>query len=488
MSVVPATGFESLLAAVIDPGPVAGEARQFPRQADSDPAEDDVVPVPAFGGAQLPTPVLAPSIAGPLPEGGDGLPLSTQNLPATGRSPVMSDDAIGHSAPAGGAQTAHLQLSVGADVTTVTVPKNRVVDAPQPPPVGMQSLPLPADPAPQAPNPGSQSLSRENRATGNPGRLLTAMASVTSAAPPSAPDLRPEAVAVGRFQSLPVAGGAVPVVAVMPPASTDPGLEVVTDAEPSVKSTQQQLRTVSGSADRRAQTAAPAAVTLASGGADRPTPAVESSRVDGLVAGPVELVGGQSDAGRPSAEQPGTEAGVTIAPSSGSSSGVSSAVRADLPLLVASAAADTVSSADHASREQPPWMEKVFERVAVMAGSGLQRAELRLSPEHLGDLEIRVLAGDGQASVTISASEQTVKDALVGNLERLRTLLQEGGYRLVDVQVETGSRGDGSQRQRDGLLWNGSPRIPGDLHDSAGDSTPVAQLEPGSGRLLSVYA
>jgi flagellar hook-length control protein FliK len=60
---------------------------------------------------------------------------------------------------------------------------------------------------------------------------------------------------------------------------------------------------------------------------------------------------------------------------------------------------------------------------------------LRLSPEHLGPLEIRISMKDGEASVMFNASNADTRSALEQSLPRLREMFASQGLVLGDANV-----------------------------------------------------
>lgn len=83
----------------------------------------------------------------------------------------------------------------------------------------------------------------------------------------------------------------------------------------------------------------------------------------------------------------------------------------------------------------PAWTEELGERLTWMAHRGVDSASLRLSPEHLGPLEIRISVQDGQTSVWFGASHPETRAALEQSLPRLRELLAAQGMTLADASV-----------------------------------------------------
>ena len=128
----------------------------------------------------------------------------------------------------------------------------------------------------------------------------------------------------------------------------------------------------------------------------------------------------------------------------------------DQPMVPSAALAAAGTTAATAAAEQAPavkmspvyiavgekgWDQSVGERITWMLGNRIQQAEVRLSPPHLGPLEIRVSVQSDQASVSIAAPHVLTREAIEAAIPRLREMMQEGNLNLVNVNVEDRSPG-----------------------------------------------
>lgn len=92
------------------------------------------------------------------------------------------------------------------------------------------------------------------------------------------------------------------------------------------------------------------------------------------------------------------------------------------------------------------WADEIGARLTMMAEAGRQTASLRLSPEHLGPLEIRIAINDDQASVWFGAAHADTRAAIEHALPRLRELFEASGMSLADAGVhQEAPRGDGAR-------------------------------------------
>ena len=70
-----------------------------------------------------------------------------------------------------------------------------------------------------------------------------------------------------------------------------------------------------------------------------------------------------------------------------------------------------------------------------MVEQGKHTASLRLSPEHLGPLEIQISMNDDQASVYFGAANADTRAALENALPKLREMFASQGLSLTDAGV-----------------------------------------------------
>jgi len=83
----------------------------------------------------------------------------------------------------------------------------------------------------------------------------------------------------------------------------------------------------------------------------------------------------------------------------------------------------------------PAWADEVAAKATFIHERGLQSASLRLSPEHLGPMEIQITINDDKASVWFGAAHAETRTALEQALPRLRELLGSQGLSLSDAGV-----------------------------------------------------
>lgn len=113
----------------------------------------------------------------------------------------------------------------------------------------------------------------------------------------------------------------------------------------------------------------------------------------------------------------------------------------------------------------PAWNQELGEKLVWMHKQAVPSAELRLNPEHLGPVLIKIDVHNDQASIAFTAQNQGVKDAIEAAIPKLREMLNGQQLNLADVNV---SQQQSEQRQ--------SPR---DFFQAAGDQgrNPRAQAD-----------
>ena len=101
----------------------------------------------------------------------------------------------------------------------------------------------------------------------------------------------------------------------------------------------------------------------------------------------------------------------------------------------ATTSAELLARAVHAPVGSSQWADEIGTRLTMMTEQGKSAASLRLSPEHLGPLEIRISMKDDQASVWFGAAHADTRAAIEHALPRLRELFEAQGMSLADAGV-----------------------------------------------------
>ncbi|UVJ45442.1 flagellar hook-length control protein FliK [Pseudomonas sp. LS1212] len=97
---------------------------------------------------------------------------------------------------------------------------------------------------------------------------------------------------------------------------------------------------------------------------------------------------------------------------------------------------------------QGGWTEGLVNRVMYLSSQSLKSADIQLEPAELGRLDIRVnLTADQPAQVAFSSGHAGVREALEGQVHRLKDMFAEQGLGRLDVSVSDQSRGQEQGRE-----------------------------------------
>lgn len=103
---------------------------------------------------------------------------------------------------------------------------------------------------------------------------------------------------------------------------------------------------------------------------------------------------------------------------------------------------------------QPGWSDVFADRVTFMVKQNLQEAEIRLNPPQLGQMEVRIVMSNDQANLMFSSPHSGVREAIEASIGRLRDMLADNGFNVVNVDVSDKSlaqqRGDARARDESG--------------------------------------
>ena len=135
---------------------------------------------------------------------------------------------------------------------------------------------------------------------------------------------------------------------------------------------------------------------------------------------------------------------------------------------------------------QAGWDKALGERIQWLVGKGIQNANIRLNPAHLGPMEVRIQIQHDQANVQFTSAHGVVRDALEAALPRLRDMFDSSGVQLVDVDVsgqsfaeqQAAANGQGGGAGEGGRAVGFEPREDAEITLE----TPV-YFSPDSGRL-----
>lgn len=129
--------------------------------------------------------------------------------------------------------------------------------------------------------------------------------------------------------------------------------------------------------------------------------------------------------------------------------------------------------------------QAVGARLSWLADQKIGHAHIRLNPEDLGPVDVRLQMNGDKVHASFSSPHVDVRHALESSLPRLRELLGEQGFQLAHADVGHQNGGDGSPSAQPGGTGD---LAGGDGEPSRGDTTvSAAQLMRQRG-LLDAYA
>jgi len=95
----------------------------------------------------------------------------------------------------------------------------------------------------------------------------------------------------------------------------------------------------------------------------------------------------------------------------------------------------------------PEWNKDLGERIVWMSNRAIPAAEIRLNPQHLGPVSVRVNVADDQATIMFTAQNAATREALEASIPKLREMMNAQQLNLVDVTVAHGSASDQGRSQ-----------------------------------------
>jgi flagellar hook-length control protein FliK len=109
-----------------------------------------------------------------------------------------------------------------------------------------------------------------------------------------------------------------------------------------------------------------------------------------------------------------------------------------------------------ARRHADGTMQTLAERTMLLRAAGQSGASVTLEPESLGRVDVHVRVHSDTTHVSFTVQHAAVRDVVEANLPRLRTMLEDAGLTLGDVNVGHSDQGwrqsrfDGERRVADG--------------------------------------
>ncbi|NML63173.1 hypothetical protein HHL21_19215 [Massilia sp. RP-1-19] len=143
-------------------------------------------------------------------------------------------------------------------------------------------------------------------------------------------------------------------------------------------------------------------------------------------------------------------------------------------LNIAQAAAGVATDRIAARVGTPAWDNQVGQKIVWMLAGQEQSATLTLNPPDMGPMQVVLSVTNDQATVTFSANQLEVRQALENAMPKLREMMSESGIALGNATVDAGTP---DQRQAPGEPSGRGGS--GGRSGSAGNAIDVAEHQPG---------
>ncbi|MDP1607446.1 MAG: flagellar hook-length control protein FliK [Rhodocyclaceae bacterium] len=138
----------------------------------------------------------------------------------------------------------------------------------------------------------------------------------------------------------------------------------------------------------------------------------------------------------------------------------------------------------------PGWGQELGNRITWMASRMESRADLILTPPHMGRIEVSLTVSGDQASAIFTSANPVVREALEAAMPRLREMLADAGIQLGQAQVGAENARQSAQQEKNGDNFASEPGAAhdtGPLQTIANASMAANGLKVGRG-LVDVFA
>lgn len=137
----------------------------------------------------------------------------------------------------------------------------------------------------------------------------------------------------------------------------------------------------------------------------------------------------------------------------------------------------------------PEWNKDLGDRILWMNNRSIPAAEIKLNPQHLGPISVRIDISQDQAAVSFVAQHSSVREALEASIPKLREMLNSQQLNLVDVNVSQHSSSDQGHSQSQKFTQTSSNSGP-DSRDTSIETSEDSENQQAitTKGLLSIYA
>lgn len=145
----------------------------------------------------------------------------------------------------------------------------------------------------------------------------------------------------------------------------------------------------------------------------------------------------------------------------------------------------------NAKIDSAAWMEQIANHAKMAIKQDLRSVEIKLTPAHLGTIEILVAQDDESTQLAFFTKHAHVRDALESQLAKLQKFFQEDGLELSDAWVSDQSLAEHRERKsaaEDGDDWPGGTLADGISAQETSSATADQKQKPDPDRQLDVWA
>ena len=145
----------------------------------------------------------------------------------------------------------------------------------------------------------------------------------------------------------------------------------------------------------------------------------------------------------------------------------------------------------NAKVDSAAWMEQIANHAKMAIKQDLRSVEIKLTPAHLGTIEILVAQDDESTQIAFFTKHAHVRDALESQLARLQKFFQEDGLELSDAWVSDQSLAEHQERQsaaEHGDNWPGGTLADGTSAQESVNATADQKQKSDPNRQLDVWA
>ncbi|MFA9461506.1 flagellar hook-length control protein FliK [Thiohalorhabdus methylotrophus] len=135
--------------------------------------------------------------------------------------------------------------------------------------------------------------------------------------------------------------------------------------------------------------------------------------------------------------------------------------------------------------QQSQTMNQAVVQVAKEAADGKRDVQIKLNPPHLGQMRVELQISDNKVNAIFHMDNRGAANLLDGQMQHLRTALQNQQLELEDAQVQVGGDGASGQQPRDGEgeSESGGGRSGGRMADSDGQGSGGGEEDGQSARI-----